>query len=379
MHALIVIGTRPEAIKLLPVYRECVRQGHTADIYFTVQHEDLVDPLLEMFDISRADCLLPSTTQDQDKSLIGMLAGFSQAIHKQLTLVVYDVVIVQGDTTTTLSGALAAAYAGIPVAHIEAGLRSHDKRRPFPEEINRCLVTQTAALHFAPTSNARSLLLKEGVHEDSVHIVGNTGIDFLSHIKCSRGKVKTPLTQDVLQRVGDREVVLVTGHRRENQDQTIGAVCREISRISIELRERYVFIYVTHPSPKVRSEVDKHLSTHEACIKVPALGYLEFMHLMSKATLIITDSGGVQEEAPSFGAFTIVTRDSTERSESLALGYSELVGDNIEALRNAILRETAEDRPLREYKNPYGDGASSRRIIPIIDTYLRKDNICPLP
>jgi len=373
MHILIVLGTRPEAIKLLPLHRECIQQGHKCDIFFTVQHADMVDPLLEMFGMSREMCITPE--ECTDRSLTGMFVHFMNAIRTQLNSTRYAAIVVQGDTTTTLAGAMAAAYEQVPVVHVEAGLRSYDKASPFPEEINRCLVTPVTDIHFAPTAAARDNLLREGVAAEDVHVVGNTGIDTLFTIRQmldTRTLDCSPFVNGIIQHAGSRNIILITGHRRENQEYGIGAICREISDLSLELKDSCVFVYVTHPSPNVQAAVDKHLATHDACLKIQALNYVDFVKLMSSSRVIVTDSGGIQEEAPSFNVFTVVTRDSTERSESLDLGYSELVGDDTKALRAAILREMSMEKPSRRFINPYGDGKASQKIISTLASRFKK-------
>ena len=373
MRILIVLGTRPEAIKLLPLYKECVRQGHTPKIYFTAQHEDMVDPVLKMFGLSRSDCLIPEPLTDRCLSRI--LTHFISSISAEILDRSYDAVVVQGDTTTALAGALAAAYAQVPVVHIEAGLRSFNRHSPFPEEINRCAVAAFADLHFAPTRGAAQNLIREGVSEESIHVVGNTGIDTLHMIRRDLDHEDLKCSErvtSVLAHAGDRDIILITGHRRENQEHNIGAICREISQISRELSANCVFVYVTHPSPNVQKSVDTNLETHDACLKIPALNYVDFVKLMSESRMIITDSGGIQEEAPSFGTFVIVTRDSTERSESIDLGYSKLVCNSMPDLREAISVELEASRKLRDWENPYGDGKSSEKIVTRIASILTK-------
>ena len=369
-----MLGTRPEAIKLLPVYTEFARQGHTPKIYFTAQHEDMVDPILGIFGLSRGDCL--TADPPKSRSLSGILTHFTTSIGSHLQSGDYDVVVVQGDTTTTLAGALAASYAQMPVVHVEAGLRSFNRKSPFPEEINRCVVTSVADLHFPPTTGAAQNLIREGVSEDRIHVVGNTGIDALHMVQRSLDDGTLKCSADIerlIQRVGDRDLVLVTGHRRENQEYNIGAICRELSLISKELADKCVFIYVTHPSPNVQRAVESHLDVHEACLKVPALGYVDFIKLMAEACVIVTDSGGIQEEAPSFGTYAIVTRDSTERSESIELGYSELVGDSMPNLRKSLYKELFfTDRALRSWRNPYGDGNAAVKIVNLTTELIRR-------
>lgn len=367
MKLLIVLGTRPEAIKLIPVYHEAIRQGHTAHIYFTSQHEDLVDPLFEIFGVSDSDVHRPSPYPS--RTLSGMFTHILKEVSEHICSCAYDYLIVQGDTTSTVAGGVAGAYTKVPVVHVEAGLRSFDRTSPFPEEINRRMVSHIADLHFTPTDASTSNLLNEGIIESSIYMVGNTGIDALVNVNtridsgdllCSEHILK------IIQSFGHRKLILVTGHRRENQDGNLDKICREISKLSQELKDTHVFVYSVHPSPNVRLSVQKYLQTHESCIAIPALEYHDFIKLMSIADVIVTDSGGIQEEAPTFNTFVIVTRDTTERSESLKLGYSELVSNDMDALRKAVFREIYVDKSSRSFINPYGDGKAASKIIDIL-------------
>ncbi len=362
----VIFGTRPEAIKLAPVVLALRADPRFAcDVCVTAQHREMLDQVLEAFAIAPdadLDLMVPEQT------LAGLTARAVEAIDRHLAAAKPDLVLVQGDTTTTLCAALASFYRHLPVGHVEAGLRTGNLESPWPEEANRTLTTRLARLHFAPTASNRDNLLREGVPDDRIVVTGNTVIDalFLALEIVGRARPAVPgLPDDVVN--GAQPLVLVTGHRRENFGPGFDAICRAIA----ELAGRFpgtAFVYPVHLNPNVRRPVDAILRSAGAgnVHLIEPLAYLPFVAMMSRATVILSDSGGVQEEAPSLGRPVLVMRDTTERPEAVTAGTVKLVGTD----RRAIVEETsrlltdpvAYDAMARAM-NPYGDGKATGRIV----------------
>ncbi len=354
---LIVMGTRPEVIKLAPVVigaRNRPDQFETV-VVTTSQHREMLDQMLETFQIG-VDFDLDIMKPNQD--LRHVTTAALNGMHDVIGEVKPDWVIVQGDTTTTFTGALAAFYHRVPVAHVEAGLRTYDKGQPFPEEINRRLTTQIADAHFAPTTLSRDNLLREGVSDDLIWVTGNTGIDALFLTLGAQTAETEPA------RTGGRRL-LVTAHRRENHGEPMQRICRAVLRLVEEFPDLHV-LYPVHLSPRVRDVVLPLLGNHPRIELGEPLEYRQFVEEMNRAHLILTDSGGIQEEAPSLGKPVLVMRETTERPEGIDAGTVRLVGTDEEGIYRETARLLRDDEAYREMaqaRNPYGDGRATERIL----------------
>lgn len=355
-----IFGTRPEAIKLAPVIRELERRLfaiQTVNVA-TSQHEELLRPFVELFDI-RVDYDLRSMRRNQtpDQLCSRLLSLLSPVLKKEDP----DLVLVQGDTTTALSGALAAAQHGIPIGHVEAGLRSGNTWSPYPEEINRRLITQLATYHFAATELNRASLLAEGVDEQDVFVTGNTVVDSLKSI-LARGK-RAQAVERILDATSRLKRIVLTTHRRESFGQMITENLSVLRRF-VEAHPDVALIFPVHPNPVV-VEAAKVLNNHTRIHIIEPLGYEEFIQLLAQAWLIVSDSGGVQEEAPTLGRPLLVLRENTERPEAVASGVARLVGGSAERLANLLEEAYREDswaNRIGEVSNPFGDGRSGQRI-----------------
>jgi UDP-N-acetylglucosamine 2-epimerase (non-hydrolysing) len=359
LAVLSVFGTRPEAIKMAPVIRELerFRDEISASVCVTGQHRELLDDVLETFDVSPdhdLDVMRPG------QSPTGVAAEVLRGLEPVLADVRPDWVLVQGDTTTAAMAGLAAFYAGARVAHVEAGLRSHEPRQPFPEEINRRVAGVVADLHFAPTEAARQNLLAEGTPADAVLVTGNTVIDALRLAR------STPAAGAALAALPARgRIMLVTAHRRESFGAPLQRVCAAVA----ELVSAYPDVHVAfpvHPNPAVRMAVDGMLAGNDRVSLLPPLGYREMVGLLERATLVLTDSGGLQEEAPSLGKPVLVLRDVTEREEAVQAGAARLVGTDVDRILEGA--STLLDSPeayalMSRAANPYGDGHAAERIV----------------
>ncbi len=362
---LFIFGTRPEAIKLCPVIERLKREPNRFDVRVcvTAQHRELLDQVLAVFGI------LPDydlNTMRPAQTLIQSTAHMLEALEKVLQDAAPDMVLVQGDTMSTLSGAMAAFYAGIPIAHVEAGLRTGDMRQPFPEEMNRVLVSRLATLHFAATRGAAANLRAEGAPEHAISITGNTGIDAVL-------QVKHHLESGVLharawpKMYPSRKLILVTAHRRESFGAGFERICTALRRLAA--RNDVQLIYPLHPNPNVSDPVRQFLGSHANILLVDPLDYVSFVDLMRRAYLILTDSGGIQEEAPSLGKPVLVLREKTERPEAVEAGTSILVGRDVErivAAASLLLDNKAEYARHSRIHNPYGDGSASEQIAAVI-------------
>ncbi len=354
---LIVMGTRPEVIKLAPVVIGARNRPDQFETFVvaTSQHREMLDQMLETFQIA-VDIDLDIMKPNQDLSHVTTAA--LNGLHDVVGQVKPDWVIVQGDTTTTFTGALAAFYHQVSVAHVEAGLRTHDKRQPFPEEINRRLTTQIADAHFAPTTRSRDNLLREGVSDEAIWVTGNTGIDALFLTLGSR------LGEATASPAGAPRL-LVTAHRRENHGEPMARICRAVLRLVQEFPDLHAY-YPVHLSPKVRDVVFPLLGNHPRIELGEPLEYREFVGEMNRAHLILTDSGGIQEEAPSLGKPVLVMRETTERPEGIDAGTVRLVGTDEERIYSETARLLSDDNAYQEMaqaRNPYGDGHATERIL----------------
>lgn len=371
MRVLTIFGTRPEAIKMAPVVKALKN-----DVFFdskvcvTAQHREMLDQVLSLFEIEPDYDL---NIMKPDQSLTDLTSRLLIAIELVISEWRPDIVLVHGDTTTTFSASLAAFYQQIPVGHVEAGLRSGCINSPWPEEANRKLTATLASVHFAPTNKAKESLHKEGILKSSVFVTGNTVIDALLEVVSFIEK--NPLVSDGLkQRIPElnpnNKLILVTGHRRENFGQGFENICNAIAQLIDEFQD-VEFVYPVHLNPNVQKPIKRILGDTKRVHLIEPLDYLPFVALMKRAHLILTDSGGIQEEAPSLGKPVIVMRDNTERSEAVAAGTVKLVGTDessiIEEIRR-LLTDEAAYKKMSAAHNPYGDGMASSRIVEHLKT-----------
>jgi UDP-N-acetylglucosamine 2-epimerase (non-hydrolysing) len=363
-----IFGTRPEAIKMAPVVRCLASQREIENlVVVTAQHREMLDQVLRVFDL-QPDYDLSVMKPGQD--LFDITSAVLVGLKEILTAERPDMVVVQGDTTTTFTGALAAFYLQIPVGHVEAGLRTYEKYAPFPEEVNRVLTTHLADLHFAPTGRARDALLQEGVSPEKVITTGNPVIDAL-HLALAKPYMLDPVLEQVF--TENRRVILMTTHRREN----LGVPLQEIYLALRHLVESYPdlgVIFPVHKNPRVRQEVARVLAGVERIYLTEPLDYLPFINVMKKAHLVLTDSGGIQEEAPALGKPVLVLRGVTERPEAVTAGTAQLVGtdrQNVENATRRLLDSEAAYRQMADAVNPYGDGQAARRITQAILAYFQ--------
>jgi UDP-N-acetylglucosamine 2-epimerase (non-hydrolysing) len=362
-RVLVVAGTRPEAIKLAPVVRALRdRTDIETRLALTGQHSDLVDQVLQVFDLA-VDWDLGIMREGQD--LYDVARGCMDGLRTVADEFKPDVVVVQGDTASVFFGALVSFFQRARVAHVEAGLRSGDKWQPYPEEIFRRLTGVITDFHFAPTDGARQNLLREGTAADTVFVTGNTVVDALLTIADS----DRPVTNDALRAAlqSGRRLILVTAHRRES----FGAPIREAFGALRELADRYpdtVIVYPVHPNPNVRIPAEELLGGHDRIILTTPVDYFDLVHALRHAALVVTDSGGIQEEAPSFGTPTLVLREVTERPEGVDAGVTVLVGTDRARILDgatAVLANATGRSAARSY-NPYGDGRAGVRIADIL-------------
>lgn len=361
---LTILGTRPEAIKLAPVLMEMQRRKGRirSRVCVTGQHRELLDPMLDFFGI-RPDVDLHVMRENQP--LAGLTARLLAALDPVLAEVKPDWIVVQGDTTTVMAAALAAYYRGIRVAHVEAGLRTHNKYAPFPEEINRRVAGVLADAHFAPTAHAVRNLRREGVPAACICLSGNTVVDALQWAVriVKRNPPAWPGDIPVLRK--DRRLILVTGHRRENFGEGLEQICLALREIAEALPDCDV-VYPVHLNPNVRGPVNRLLGGHPRIHLAQPVDYPVMVALLKRAWLVLTDSGGIQEEAPSLGLPCLVMRDATERPEGIRQGVARLVGTDRRRIVAAVQRLDRDPRAYQRMasgKNPYGDGKAARRIV----------------
>ncbi len=364
---LFIFGTRPEAIKLAPLIKEFEKSKCDFDVKvcITAQHREMLDQVLSFFNI-KVDFDLNLMKPNQ--SLFTLTADIIKSLEEIISLSQPDLIFVQGDTTTAFAGALSGFYKKIKIAHVEAGLRSYDKYSPFPEEMNRILIGRLADYHFAPTERAKENLFNEGIKEN-VWVVGNTVIDALllglSLIK-KEGEEKYYQYFNFID--FSKKILLVTGHRRESFGKPFENICYALKEIANNYNDVEI-VYPVHLNPNVRRSVFRILKDHPRIHLIEPLSYPYLIWLMSKSYLIITDSGGIQEEAPSLGKPVLVTREVTERIEGIKAGTAKLVGTKKEKIINEVsklLESENEYKKMANAVNPYGDGASSKKIVNIL-------------
>ncbi|MCC6588398.1 MAG: UDP-N-acetylglucosamine 2-epimerase (non-hydrolyzing) [Bryobacterales bacterium] len=365
---LFIFGTRPEAIKLAPVILHFRETGLDTRVCVTAQHRGLLDQVLEIFRIV-PDYDLNVMTPGQ--SLAQTTSRVMAALDPILQAENPNVVLVQGDTTSTFCGALAAFYRRIPVAHIEAGLRTGDPYQPFPEEINRLLTTRLATLHFPPTQASAENLFREGIDPNRVTVTGNTGIDAVLWV--AQRLEAGALVSDFTHLDSSRKLILVTAHRRESFGQGMEDLCRGL--LGIAARQDVQLVFPVHPNPNVREPVNRLLGGHPNIMLVDPQPYVNFVDLMRRSYLLLTDSGGVQEEGPSLGKPVLVMRNVTERPEGVYAGALKLVGTaahQITASVNQLLDDADLYRRMSAVHNVYGDGQAAGRIAELIRSFFDK-------
>jgi UDP-N-acetylglucosamine 2-epimerase (non-hydrolysing) len=365
---LVVFGTRPEAIKMAPVIREL--EAHAARfetlVCVTAQHREMLDQVLELFRIKpQYDLGLMQEGQGLSELTARILTSVDLVIRKAKP----DWVLVQGDTTTSMAASLAAFFQRTRLGHIEAGLRTQDRYSPFPEEINRRMTSVLADLHFAPTERARQALLAEGICQDKIAVTGNTVVDALFWVR-AQAQAKTPtLPPAVLEGMKGKRLILVTGHRRESFGETFEQICFAITDI-VTRHPDVCVVYPVHLNPNVRGPVHRILGSLDRVFLESPLPYGSFVHLMDLAYLILTDSGGIQEEAPSLGKPVLVMREVTERPEAVNAGCAVVVGVKRAAICEAvdrILIDRAVYSRMTPAANPYGDGMAAKRIVSLLE------------
>ena len=372
MKILTVFGTRPEAIKMAPLVKLLAQQPDLdARVCVTAQHRQMLDQVLDLFEITPdydLDIMKPGQT------LSGITTEILTRIEPVLTEFRPDLVLVHGDTSTTFCTTLASFYQRIPVGHVEAGLRTGNLMSPWPEEANRKLTGAVAALHFAPTEQSRQNLLREGTDQQHVHVTGNTVIDALLWVKeklerdaalAHTLRSRFPFLRD------DARMVLITGHRRENFGGGFERICASIRALALDFPDAD-FVYPVHLNPNVREPVGRILQGLTNVHLIEPQDYLPFVYLMTRSHIILTDSGGIQEEAPSLGKPVLVMRDTTERPEAVAAGTVRLVGTDPDSIKSAVstlLTDQQEYDRMSFAHNPYGDGTACQRIVNIINTF----------
>ena len=363
-----IFGTRPEAIKMAPLVKELEkREEIESKVCVTAQHREMLDQVLNLFDITPDFDLNIMKTK---RTLTGITNKVLEGLEEVFAEEKPDMILVHGDTTTTFAGALVAFYQQIKVGHVEAGLRTFDKYYPFPEEMTRKLTGSLADLHFAPTKGSKNNLLREGIDESNVYITGNTVIDAMKHTV----EENYVFENDELNNIDfkNKKVIMITAHRRENWGQGIENICAALNKI-VEQNQDVELVYLVHLNPVVKDVVTERLGSKDRVHLLPPLDTKETHNLMNKSFMVMTDSGGLQEEAPHLGKPVLVLRDVTERPEAVEAGTVKLVGTDIDTIvkeASKILNDENEYANMSKAINPYGDGKASERIVNSILKYF---------
>ena len=372
IKVLTIFGTRPEAIKMAPLVKELEkREEIESKVCVTAQHREMLDQVLELFEITpEFDLNIMKTRQ----SLTGITNRILEGLEELFTKEKPDMILVHGDTTTTFASGLAAFYQQIRVGHVEAGLRTFDKYFPFPEEMNRKLTGSLADLHFAPTKGSKNNLLREGINEDDIFITGNTVIDAMEHTV----EKNYIFENDQLNKIDfeNKKVIMITAHRRENWGEGIENICEALNKI-VEENKDVELVYLVHLNPVVKDVVEAKLGGKDRVHLLPPLDTKETHNLMNKCFMVMTDSGGLQEEAPHLGKPVLVLRGVTERPEAVEAGTVKLVGTDIEKIieeANKLINDNEYYSLMSKAVNPYGDGIASKRIVDAILKYYGKFN-----
>lgn len=367
-----IFGTRPEAIKMAPLVKQLEKEPEIKSIVcVTAQHREMLDQVLNYFEITPDYDL---NIMRSKQSLTGITSRVLEGLEEIFREEKPDMVLVHGDTTTTFAGGLAAFYQQIKVGHVEAGLRTFDKYFPFPEEMNRKLTGALADLHFAPTQGSKNNLLREGVNQNDIFVTGNTVIDAMKHTV----KENYVFDNELLNKIDykNKKIIMITAHRRENWGQGIENICQALNEI-VEQNEDVEIIYLVHLNPVVKDVVFKNLGNKERIHLLPPLETNETHNLMNKCFMVMTDSGGLQEEAPHLGKPVLVLREVTERPEAVKYGTVKLVGTEVDKIiseANALIRDQKAYENMSKAVNPYGDGKASERIVSAIKNYLKISN-----
>jgi UDP-N-acetylglucosamine 2-epimerase (non-hydrolysing) len=363
---LFVLGTRPEAIKLAPLIKRVSEAGLEYKVCITSQHRELLLPFLEFFEIF-PDINLDVMRENQD--LFYLTSEIITRMKQVLKELEPKLLVVQGDTTTTFTASIAAHYLKIPIAHVEAGLRSKSLDDPHPEEMNRRLTDHISELLFAPTNQAQANLLREGIASEKIYVTGNTIVDAIHSIR------KDPRYQELRLPISiheNQQLILITAHRRENFGVKMLGICRAIRELVAQF-PNLVFAFPVHPNPNVKDVVEAKVNELERVHLLPPLAYLDMLRLIERSDLILTDSGGLQEEAPSFNKSLLVLRETTERQEGIDGGIAKLIGTNPQVIIDEVTSffseyNAAHKRP--EMENPYGDGNACERIVSILIDHI---------
>ena len=371
MKILSVIGTRPEAIKMAPVIIKLNNEKKIEHrVCATAQHREMLDEVLSIFKIKPSYDL---NLMSKNQTLHELSAKILIRVKKILDEYSPDIVLVQGDTSTAFIGALSAFYSGIKIGHIEAGLRSGNMNEPFPEESNRVFISKITDFHFAPTKKNADVLIKEGVNPKNILKTGNTVIDALLHVADRQNNITKELKKyksisNVLK--DKKQILLITAHRRENFGKGIAEICEALKKIAKKYKNLQI-IYPVHPNPNIKNKVFEKLNNIKNIHLINPLSYTSFVYLMKKSTLILSDSGGVQEEAPSLGKPVLVLRSVTERVEAVKSGTVKLIGTKKEKIINEVsvlLENKHLSKKMSQAINPYGDGTASKKIVDFLKT-----------
>ncbi len=368
IKVMTIFGTRPEAIKMAPLVKELEKRKEIESIVcVTAQHREMLDQVLKVFNI-KPDYDLNIMKQGQTLSEITsrVLLGLEEVIKE----VKPNIILVHGDTTTTFAGTLAAFYNNVDIGHVEAGLRTWNKYSPFPEEMNRQMVDCMTDMYFAPTEVSKNNLLIQGINEDKIYITGNTAIDAMQYT------VKDAYNNDIFDWVGEDKLILLTAHRRENLGEPMKNIFKAVKRLVTDIPNIKV-VYPIHLNPNIRKIADEVIGNNEKIKIIEPLEVIDFHNFINKSYLILTDSGGIQEEAPSLGKPVLVLRDTTERPEGISAGTLKLVGTNEEIIYNEtklLLENIDEYEKMSKSSNPYGDGLASKKIVDAIVDKYKKEN-----
>lgn len=375
LHVMTIFGTRPEAIKMGPLIKELEKHDIIkSTVCVTAQHREMLDQVLEMFNIvPDYDLDIMKRKQSLSEITTRVLLGLEEVINKETP----DIILVHGDTTTTFAGSLAAFYNGVKVGHVEAGLRTFNKHFPFPEEMNRKLTGSIADIHFAPTSTARSNLMNEGVNGDCIYVTGNTVIDAMASTVDKRYCFANKELSNI--DFQNRRVIFVTAHRRENWGEPLENICLGLKEI-VERYSDVELVYLVHLNPVVKETVHRILGSVERVHLLPPLDMKETHNIMDRSFLVLTDSGGLQEEAPHLGKPVLVLRDVTERPEAVEAGTLKVIGtDRYTIFREAslLLNNMEQYQSMANAVNPFGDGRASERIVKALLYYFGVQNQKP--
>lgn len=365
---LFILGTRPEAIKLAPLILQSQKyQDWQTEVCFTGQHDEIVMPVLNFFSIFPNYHLRLFRPRKTLSSLIQILL---QNLENVMAQSKPNIVIVQGDTSSAFAGGLSSFYHKIPIGHVEAGLRTHEKYQPFPEEINRSFLSRIADWNFCPTKEAGRNLLKENIPNEKIFITGNTIVDAINRVSPTLSAQSHPIFSELIQ--SKRLIITVTAHRRENFGTPLHSICNGILEL-VRLHPEIEVVWLLHPNPEVKQIVTQKLANTPRIRLIPPLAYFEFLSLIKLSYFLVSDSGGVQEEAPSFGKPVLIIREVTERPEAVQEGGNRIVGtesSNIVNEASRLLKDRQAYEKMIMAKNPFGDGLASKRILQILEPFL---------